>query len=530
MLSKDYRILRAMDDKDRVYLAAGDDGSRCVLKKLSADSISMYERISELDSHEHLETVRELIGYEGSTVAVCEYIDGSTLSELINGGRSFSLADIKKMMCELCSAVEHLHKNNIIHRDINPGNIIIDSDLKLKLADYSIARLFSGGRDQDTTIFGTEGYSAPEQYGFMETRYTADIYSLGIVLRTLLNCCSDGSVSQEVRLRRIAAKCSAFDPDKRYSCVADVRRAVERVGSCIPVFITIAGVGCAALFTAGVILLSQGQKNGGQADTASETQEAAAAITTTMTTTADTTEAAEVTTAASTAATTTSKVTTTTEVTSAATTTAETYPVTAATTETPATTTTGVTSTTADVSEDVMTWEQEWLDIFTIVRSDMVNPDKITYTKHQNDEGIYYDSCDYVFYDDPAVHGEWEYCCSMLLGNNMIPATAEGILNARDSGAVYKAISIHEDGTAYIYYNSPDDAENAGEPSQALWTNGYLIDDIYLMDDTRPLMVVQRMFAAVYDGMDFLFLEFKTGDYVFKDQVNSYFIFTRKQQ
>lgn len=527
MLSQDYRILRAMDDKDRVYLAAGDDGSRYVLKRLSADSISMYERISELDVHEHLETVRELIGYEGSTVAVCEYIDGSTLSELMNGGRSFPLADIKKMMCELCSAVEHLHKNNIIHRDINPSNIIIDSDLKLKLADYSIARLFSGGRDQDTTIFGTEGYSAPEQYGFMETRYTADIYSLGIVLRTLLNCCSDGSVSQEVRLRRIAAKCSAFDPDKRYSCVADVRRAVERVGSCIPVFITIAGVGCAALFTAGVILLSQGQKNGGQADTASETQEAAAAITTIMTTTADTTEVTTDATAASTAATTTAKVTTTTQVISAATTTAETYPVTTTTTETPATTTTGVTSTTADV----LPWEQEWLDIFTIVGSDTVNPDKITYTKHQNDEGIYYDSCDYVFYDDPAVHGDWEYCCNMLLGNNMIPATAEGILNARDNqGAVYKAISIHEGGTAYIYYNSPDDAENTREPIQTLWTNGYLIDNIYLMDDTRPLMVVQRMFAAVYDDVDFLFVEFKTGDYVFKDQVNSYFIFTRKQQ
>ena len=82
----------------------------------------------------------------------------------------------------------YLHGRNppVIFRDLKPANIMLTPQGQIKLVDFGIARLFSPGKAGDTLVIGTPGYAPPEQYGKGQTDVRSDIYSLGVVLHTLL--------------------------------------------------------------------------------------------------------------------------------------------------------------------------------------------------------------------------------------------------------------------------------------------------------------------------------------------------------
>ena len=267
-----FTVLRSLDMSGKVTLAKDpESGRNYVLKELSDDSVSVYRRISGIPEQENLMRVFEV---DGST-AVCGYAKGSTLDELIAGGRVFPAGQITSIIIQLCNAAGQLHLYGVIHRDITPKNIIIGDDLHLTLTDFDIARVYSGYREQDTTIRGTEGFAPPEQYGFRETGFTADIYAIGSILRLLLNNCPDCPPMQEVRLRRCAAKCMRLDPGKRFKSAAAVRRAVSRSRWIFPVFIAAAlalvAAVCAVVFSA-VLTAGTGATSGTDNVHSSETE------------------------------------------------------------------------------------------------------------------------------------------------------------------------------------------------------------------------------------------------------------------
>ncbi len=507
MSAYNYKILRALNTKGTVHLAADKNGNKFVLKTLSPDSVSLYRRIAELPLHSHSERVFECTEQDGSTIAVCEYIEGKTLHELLESGRTFPLKDIKKLICDLCSAVVHLHKNSIIHRDINPNNIMLDDKLNLKLIDHSIARLYSGKKDSDTTIFGTEGYSAPEQYGFKETRFTADVYSIGMVLKMLLNSCADSSAAQEVFLRRIVAKCTSFDPDRRYKSAAAVRSAVKHSGYVLPVVIGCAALAFAAVFSLGVLMMARDDAE--SAVVSGSAQTTSIMSTTTIATTSATTTTVPLTSTVTTA--------------SAAEADTSSAAIASATTTKATTTTTARSTTTAKTTSEPLempTFEfPEYLELFTLKGSDLDNPNRIEVTTVQDENGNFADSFEYEFFDDPAVHGEWVCCSTWSLTGAKTPATAEGILNHEFWGnPTTNALRIHDDGSAEIFLRDSND-----QPAFAKWTNGYLVTQ------TGDGILAERMFVSVIDDVEFLFLEIKSGDYIFRGEVNSYYIFARNK-
>ncbi len=114
---------------------------------------------------------------------VMEYIDGVTLKELIEKNAPFDNEAILGVAIQICSALAHAHKNNIIHRDIKPQNILVTSNGDVKVTDFGIARMatsetiVAGGR-----TMGSVHYLSPEQAqgGHLDVR--SDVYSLGIVM------------------------------------------------------------------------------------------------------------------------------------------------------------------------------------------------------------------------------------------------------------------------------------------------------------------------------------------------------------
>ncbi len=155
--------------------------------------------------------------YDGeNTIVIEEYILGHT-ADSVNLTKSI----LYKLIDRLLLSVEDLHSINIIHRDIKPSNIIITGDYRAYLIDFGIARFHSETLDSDTTQSGTKGFASPEQYGFQQTDFRSDIYSIGKTIEALIK-----ANNIKCNLKKIVSKSISFDPKDRYNSVSEMKRVV----------------------------------------------------------------------------------------------------------------------------------------------------------------------------------------------------------------------------------------------------------------------------------------------------------------
>lgn len=481
-----YKALRALNTSGTVTLAENTaDGRKYVLKELPGESAAIYRRISELPPQENLMCVCEILPHGECSVAVCEYIEGQPLDELLSSGKTFPITALRRIISQLCNAVEHLHRYGIIHRDVTPKNIILDENLHLTLIDFDISRKFSGNREQDTTLYGTEGFAPPEQYGFRETGFTADIYALGVIMKLLLNSCPDCPPAQEVMLRKIAAKCTQFVPDKRYRSAGAVRRAVVRSQFAVPAGISVASL---AVLVGVLTVLSLQNYGENMPPEIPQVSVSSTSATTTITTT-QTTSAMAVSTSV-----TNEKSVLETQI-----------------SNTQTTATTAQPTAPTEIPQELLPHE--------LHRSDEDNPDKITVTTKLNEQGLYEDYFDYAFYDDPAVHGEWNYCAYIPLEALNSTLTADYIRNRRsDEIFIFSALNISDNGECECFLS-----DGSKTPCESRWTNGCLICDY------AEGTAAQSLFEITIDGEEFLFAALKTGDFSRENKVYNYAVYTRAE-
>lgn len=209
-----FRILRRIGSGGFgvVYLATDTSLNRQVALKLARTSVladpdlkSRFlreaEALARLD-HPHIVPVYEVGEHEGTCFLAVGYCDGPTLAEwLSKEPRPVSPSVAARIGLALAEAVEHAHQNSILHRDIKPGNVLLDRpsggqrqprDLPFvpKLTDFGVAKLTE--RTAQTTLagalVGTPQYMAPEQAAGLVERIgpATDVYSLGAVLYEVL--------------------------------------------------------------------------------------------------------------------------------------------------------------------------------------------------------------------------------------------------------------------------------------------------------------------------------------------------------
>jgi serine/threonine protein kinase/tetratricopeptide (TPR) repeat protein len=129
---------------------------------------------------------------DGRPFLVMEYVDGSPIDRYCDQG-SLSIPNRLSLFRDACSAVQHAHRNLVVHRDLKPGNILVDKQGVLKLLDFGISKLLdagSRGQADKTTVSSlrimTPRYASPEQIRGEPITTAGDIYSLGVVLYELL--------------------------------------------------------------------------------------------------------------------------------------------------------------------------------------------------------------------------------------------------------------------------------------------------------------------------------------------------------
>ena len=222
----------ATDPQVRAMIKSNFEREANILATLSHPSIvQVYDYLSEGDR----------------SYLVLEYVDGKDLEAALAGTESFlPESQVVHWAIQICDVLSYLHRHEprpIIFRDIKPSNIMLDSQGRIRLVDFGIARVFQSG--QKGTMIGTEGYSPPEQYqGIAEPR--VDIYALGATMHHLLSKQdprleppfsfherpihkTNPTVSHE--LTEIINRALEYDANKRYGSAEEMQRALASLRS-----------------------------------------------------------------------------------------------------------------------------------------------------------------------------------------------------------------------------------------------------------------------------------------------------------
>jgi serine/threonine-protein kinase len=151
------------------------------------DSFRKESRAAASLTHPNIVSIFD-VGKDGNVYyIVMELVEGRPLSDIIREQGPLDYRFALKISEQIASALSVAHKNNIIHRDVKPHNILITQDGHAKITDFGIARAVTGGTTvNDNTVKGTVHYFSPEQGRGMYMDERSDIYSLGIVMYEML--------------------------------------------------------------------------------------------------------------------------------------------------------------------------------------------------------------------------------------------------------------------------------------------------------------------------------------------------------
>lgn len=219
-----YEILKQINEM--TYLASKDD-ELYIIKQIFPEDVDVY-RLLINEHNPNLAEIVDVMCFEGKLCAVRNYIQGVNLDVYIEKNGPLSEKMTRKTALDICNGLKSLHSKGIIHRDISPGNIIIDSEGKAVIIDFGISRMHKPSQTKDTQILGTQGFAAPEQFGFSQTGVRSDIYSLGVLMNYMITGVLLNEKQAYGRIGTIIRRCTEMDEKKRYSDIKMLESALSK--------------------------------------------------------------------------------------------------------------------------------------------------------------------------------------------------------------------------------------------------------------------------------------------------------------
>ena len=175
------------------------------------------------------------VGMDGSDrYLVMEYVQGKTLKEVIKEKGKMTPQVAVQIAIRILAALQHAHKNGIIHRDIKPQNILVHADGHIKVADFGIARMAdSSTLTKGDNVMGSVHYFSPEQASGRAATEQSDLYSVGVVLYEMLTgrVPFDGDTPVSVamqHLRSQPASIKTLNPDAPDALCRLVETAMQK--------------------------------------------------------------------------------------------------------------------------------------------------------------------------------------------------------------------------------------------------------------------------------------------------------------
>jgi serine/threonine-protein kinase len=157
-------------------------------------------------SHPRIVAVFDAGRHDDRVFIVMEHVAGSTLVEALRRHGTIAPATAASIAADVADALAHAHERGVVHRDVTPGNVMLDRDGRAKVLDFGIARA-AQRVPSSTSVHGTIAYAAPEVLAGQHGDQRVDVYGLGAVLYELLTGNppfrgGDGDIDRRLNVRR----------------------------------------------------------------------------------------------------------------------------------------------------------------------------------------------------------------------------------------------------------------------------------------------------------------------------------------
>jgi len=187
-------------------------------------------RLARKIAHRNVVRTYDLGEVNGTYYLTMEYVEGTSLKELIATRGPLPVPVTLTIGKQLCRALEVAHEQGVIHRDIKPQNIAVEPSGVIKVMDFGIARLASRPKEQGLTqegmSIGTPDYMSPEQLSGMELDARSDLFSAGVVL---FECVTRRVPFEATTMYALIAKQLADPPPDPRTLNSEVPEGLARV-------------------------------------------------------------------------------------------------------------------------------------------------------------------------------------------------------------------------------------------------------------------------------------------------------------
>ena len=240
--SKDYTDLRLIHTSrygnSRVF-TANFNGKKVIVKALKKECANdeackaslkqEFDTTSILDN-KYIRKALDFVEIEGmGDCIIFEYVDGKSLAEHVRVG-TLSEKQVKSVLAEVCDALYYLHRNGIVHSNLNPDNIMVTAaDCRAKLIDLGVPETKQEA-DRELLIKEME-FVAPEIIKGEDVDSRADIYSIGKIMEFI----GERNISKQ--FGAVATHCTQFSREQRFDTISDVRSAITKGHSFVKLII-----------------------------------------------------------------------------------------------------------------------------------------------------------------------------------------------------------------------------------------------------------------------------------------------------